>query len=110
MGNIIRFEEVNDKIVQLRGQNVIPDFAVAELYGVQTREVNQAVKNNPQKFPKGYVLTVGREELTGLRSKFLIASSPKSRTLPKVFTEKGLVYARYDTQRRQSRLHDAWHY
>ena len=90
MGNIIRFEEVNDKIVQLRGQTVIPDFAVAELYGVQTREVNQAVKNNPQKFPKGYVLTVGREELTGLRSKFLIASSPKSRTLPKVFTEKGL--------------------
>uniref|UniRef100_A0AB33IT71 KilA-N DNA-binding domain-containing protein n=1 Tax=Prevotella sp. GTC17253 TaxID=3236793 RepID=A0AB33IT71_9BACT len=90
MNNIIRFEEVNDKIVQLRGQEVILDFAVAELYGVQTKEVNQAVKNNPKKFPKGYVLTVEREEMADLRSKFLTANSPKSRTLPKAFTEKGL--------------------
>ena len=90
MSNIIRFEEVNDKIVQLRGQDVILDFAVAELYGVQTKEVNQAVKNNPKKFPEGYVLTVERNELMDLRSKFLTAKNPKSRTMPKAFTEKGL--------------------
>lgn len=79
-----------DKIVQLRGQDVILDFAVAELYGVQTKEVNQAVKNNPKKFPEGYVLTVERNELMDLRSKFLTANNPKSRTMPKAFTEKGL--------------------
>ena len=51
MGNIIKFETVSDKIVRLNGQDVILDFAVAELYDVQTREINQAVKNNPKKFP-----------------------------------------------------------
>ena len=90
MNTIIRFEEVNDTIVQLRGQEVILDFAVAELYGVQTKEVNQAVKNNPKKFPEGYVFTVERKEMEDLRSKILTANNPKSRTLPKAFTEKGL--------------------
>ena len=51
--HIIRFEDVREQIVDIRGQQVILDFAVAELYGVETREINQAVKNNPQKFPTG---------------------------------------------------------
>lgn len=87
---IVKFESVKDKIVQLRGQDVILDFAVAELYGVETREINQAVKNNPQKFPKGYILSLDSQELRDLRSKILIANGPKSRYLPKAFTEKGL--------------------
>ncbi|MCI7359420.1 MAG: ORF6N domain-containing protein, partial [Parabacteroides sp.] len=61
-----------------------------QLYGVETREVNQAVRNNPNKFPKGYVFEIDRQELTELRSKFLIANKSKSRTMPKAFTEKGL--------------------
>lgn len=70
---------------------MILDYAVAELYGVETREVNQAVRNNPDKFPDGYVLEVDKQEFAYLRSKDLIANiSPKSRTLPKAFTEKGL--------------------
>lgn len=87
---IVKFESVKDKIVQLRGQDVILDFAVAELYGVETREINQAVKNNPNKFPKGYILSLDSQELRDLRSKILIANGPKSRYLPKAFTEKGL--------------------
>ncbi|MBR1547951.1 MAG: ORF6N domain-containing protein [Prevotella sp.] len=90
MSHIIKFEDINDKIVQLRGQDVILDFEVAALYGVQTKEINQAVKNNPRKFPKGYVFETDREELASLRSKFLTANNPKSRVLPKAFTEKGL--------------------
>jgi hypothetical protein len=90
MGNIVRFEEINNKIVKIKGQDVILDFEVAALYGVQTKEINQAVKNNPRKFPEGYVLDVDREELTNLQSKFLTTISPKSRVLPKAFTEKGL--------------------
>ena len=87
---LLPYQRVKDKIVSLRGQDVILDFAVAELYGVETREINQAVKNNPDKFPKGYVWEIGKQELIDLRSKFLITYSAKSRTLPKAFTEKGL--------------------
>ena len=70
MANVVKFEDISDKIVQLKGQDVILDFDVAALYGVQTKEINQAVRNNPRKFPKGYVLETDREEVTRLRSKF----------------------------------------
>jgi len=69
---IVSFEQVRDKIVNIRGQQVIPDFAVAELYGVETREINQAVKNNPRKFPKGWLLVLDNQESAFLRSKFLM--------------------------------------
>ena len=84
------FKEVQEKILFLRNQEVILDADVAELYGVETREVNQAVRNNPNKFPNGYVFEIDKQELIELRSKFLIANNSKSRTLPKAFTEKGL--------------------
>ena len=45
---MITFEAVRDKIELVRGEQVILDYAVAELYGVETREINQAVKNNPR--------------------------------------------------------------
>ncbi len=90
MSDIIKYDSVQDKIVQLRGQEVILDFAVAELYGVETREINQAVRNNPKKFPKGYILELDNQEFRTLRSKFLISEKPKSRAIPKAFTEKGL--------------------
>ena len=119
--HIIRFEDVRDKIITLRGQQVILDFAVADLYGVETREINQAVKNNPKKFPKGWIFEIEKEELeilrskisttnvvdnqtgTALRSKNLTLEedlqsniltanlpSPKSRVMPKAFTERGI--------------------
>ncbi len=91
--NLIEFSDVRDKVVRLRGQDVLLDFSVAELYGVETRIVNQAVKNNPDKFPSGYVFEVGKKEFSDLRSKFLITNETifsKSRVLPKAFTEKGL--------------------
>lgn len=53
--NILPFQVVKDKIVVIGELPVILDFNVAELYGVKTKEVNQAVKNNPEKFPEGYV-------------------------------------------------------
>ena len=90
--HIVRFEDVREKIISLRGQDVILDFAVADLYGVDTREINQAVKNNPRKFPNGWVFEINKEELDDLRSKSLTANlpSPKSRVMPKAFTERGI--------------------
>jgi phage regulator Rha-like protein len=88
--NIVKFDDVQKHIVQIKGKDVILDYAVAELYGVQTKEINQAVRNNPRKFPKGYVFQIDNKELADLRSKFLTTNHPKSRVMPKAFTEKGL--------------------
>ena len=82
---------VKSRMLQVRGQQVLLDRDVAALYGVETRIINQAVKNNPEKFPAGYVVELTQDEVTDLRSKFLTANvSSKSRVLPKVFTERGL--------------------
>ena len=91
MTNII---EVENKIICLRDQQVILDADVAELYGVQTKEINQAVKNNPEKFPEGYIFQLDYQELNLLRSKFLTLKNSgrgqHSKYPPKAFTEKGL--------------------
>ena len=67
--------DVQNKIVVLRGEPVILDRDVAKLYGVETREVNQALKNNPNKFPAGYAYTLNNQEVAEMRSKILITSS-----------------------------------
>lgn len=108
--NIVRFEDVRDRIVTIRGEEVILDFAVAELYGVETKRINEAVKNNPRKFPEGWVFELSKDESADLWSKISTANvtdnqddtilrskistanlpSPKSRTMPKAFTERGI--------------------
>ena len=82
--------QVEEKIITLRDQQVILDCDVAELYGVETKEINQAVRNNPEKFPEGYIFQIDSQEFTILRSKFLTAKFSKTRQYPKAFTEKGL--------------------
>ena len=54
---VIKQDQVQEKIVIIRNQKVIVDADVAELYGVETKRINEAVKNNPEKFPKGYLST-----------------------------------------------------
>ena len=88
--NVVKFNDVADKIIVIRGKEVIVDCDVAELYGVQTKEVNQAVKNNPRKFPKGFIIELKRSEFHDLRSKILTTNLEKTRVLPKAFTEKGI--------------------
>ena len=85
------YSDVQRMIVNVRNQQVIIDADVAKLYGVETKRINEAVRNNPDKFPTGYMFVLTTDELSDLRSKFSSAKvSPKSRTLPKAFTEKGL--------------------
>lgn len=95
MSSIVRFEDINDKIVKIKGQDTILDFEVAALYGVETRVINQAVKNNPRKFPKGYILELDNQDSAVLRSKFLtlersVGKGKYSKYNVKAFTEKGL--------------------
>jgi len=90
MKELIKLSDVNDKIICIRNENVILDYVVAELYGVQTMRINEAVKNNPDKFPEGYIIQMEKEEWSNLISKISISSWGGTRKLPKAFTEKGL--------------------
>ena len=82
---------VRDRLVVLRNVAVLIDADVAALYGVETKRVNEAVRNNPDKFPVDYMFELTKDERDDLRSKISSAKvSSKSRVLPKAFTEKGL--------------------
>ncbi len=90
--DIARIEgEVQRRIITLRGQNVLLDSDVAALYGVETRIVNQAVKNNLEKFPLGYIVSLDENEKNEVIKNFDHLQKLKfSPTHPKAFTEKGL--------------------
>jgi len=70
----LSMKEVEERIAVIRNQEVIADADVAYLYGVETREVNQAVKNNPEKFPAHYMFELTPNELRDLKSKILISN------------------------------------
>ena len=88
---LIQFKDVESKISVIRGQQVIADADVAELYGVETKRVNEAVRHNPEKFPDDYMIVLTDSELRDLRSKISTTNvSAMNRNSTKVFTEKGL--------------------
>ena len=105
MKNLISTNEVEKLMINIRGTNVLLDRDVAMLYGVETKRINEAVRNNPEKFPVGYVFELNEKEIEKLKKgkenfaveKFDhknnfkdILISPKSRAIPKAFTERGL--------------------
>jgi hypothetical protein len=84
------YNNLKDKIIVLRNQQVMLDSDVAAHYGVQTMRINEAVKNNPDKFPRGYIFELSGEEKQEVIEIF---DNPKIRfspAMPKAFTEKGL--------------------
>ena len=68
---LVLSNEIKQKLITVRGQLSLLDRDVAALYGVETRIINQAVKNNPEKFPAGYVAELTAQEVEILRSKIL---------------------------------------
>ncbi len=83
--------QVEEKIITLRNQQVILDCDVAELYGVETKRINEAVSNNPEKFPEGYIWQLTNSEKIGVVENFDHLKNLRfSPQLPKAFTEKGL--------------------
>ena len=92
-GNIMQEIDIENIIYEIRGIQVMLDSDLAELYNCKngTKEINQAVKNNPNKFPERFSRILSNEEVLNLRSKFLTANiSSKSRNNPRVFTEQGV--------------------
>lgn len=84
-------KDVEARMLTLRGQYVLLDRDVATLYGVQTKEVNQAVRNNPKKFPARYLMEVDKYEKQELVKNFDRFAPLKHSTVPPTaFTEQGL--------------------
>ena len=82
---------IKDKIITIQGQQVILDCDVAELYGVETKHVNQAIKNNPEKFPDGYIISLSQSDKDKVVKNFdHLAKLKFSPTLNKGISEKGL--------------------
>ena len=94
MSELIKLEEVEKRVLTIRGEQVLIDKDVAELYGVETKDVNRAVKNNPEKFPEGYIISLNDNEWNSLRLNIFtldnIGRGQHTKYLPKAFTEKGL--------------------
>lgn len=90
MSDIIKYQNIESKLIPIREQRVLIDKDVADIYGVETKRVNEAVKNNPDKFPKDYLFELSNKEFDDLRSKFSTTKFSKTRVAPKAFTEKGL--------------------
>ena len=90
----IPLERVEKTIYLIRGEKVILDAELAELYGVDNRALIQAVKRNANRFPKGFVFQLTKVEFDSLRSQIVISKSRGGRrTLPYAFTEHGAIMA-----------------
>ena len=91
MSDTMKFENLKPLLVELRGESVLLDSDVAQIYGVETRDINKAVTNNPDKFPAGYVVELSKPEKSELVENFHRFNKLKHSTVnPKAFPEKGL--------------------
>lgn len=99
---VIPVERIERAILMIRGQKVLLDSHLAELYGVPTKAFNQAVKRNVQRFPVDFMFQCTAEEADalrsqfvtskpGMRSQFVTASKRNVRFLPYAFTEQGVA-------------------
>lgn len=88
---LISTGDVEKLMLNIRGQDVLLDRDVAMLYGVETKHINQALKNNPDKFPAEYVIELDKQEKNELVKNFDRFNVLKHSTvMPTAFTEKGL--------------------
>ncbi|MEA2095300.1 MAG: ORF6N domain-containing protein [Candidatus Cloacimonadota bacterium] len=74
MSNVMPLKSLMNKIIYLRGQKVMLDSDLAELYGVETKVLNQAVTRNPERFPQDFMYQLTNKEFTILKSQFATSS------------------------------------
>ena len=83
---------IKNLIYVIRGQQVMLDSDLAELYQVETKVFNQAVKRNMERFPQEFCFQLAREEYNSLRSQIVTSKGKGGRRyLPYVFTEQGIA-------------------
>ena len=86
-----KLQLIQSKIYEIRGQKVMLDFDLAEMYEVETRVLNQAVKRNIRRFPDDFMFQLTVNEWDNLKSQFVISRWGGTRKLPFAFTEGGLA-------------------
>lgn len=87
----LSIQNIEDLLIPIKNQQMLIDRDVAQLYGVATKRINEAVKNNPDKFPEGYLTELNDEEKKQLVENFDHLQSLKyAKTNPKAFSEKGV--------------------
>jgi hypothetical protein len=89
----IDLNQINNMIFIIRGQKVMLDSDLAELYGVETKVLNQAIKRNLRRFPEDFMFQISSEEHKSLRSQFVTSNEGRGgrRYQPLVFTENGIA-------------------
>jgi len=88
---VVKQDIIEKKIYLIRGTNVMLDKDLAELYGVETRVLIQAVKRNIERFPEDFMFQLTKEEFENLRSQIVTSSWGGRRYLPYAFTEQGVA-------------------
>ncbi|MBF0398625.1 MAG: ORF6N domain-containing protein [Desulfobacterales bacterium] len=91
MNEIKSTEAITSKIHVIRNVKVMLDRDLAEMYGVETRELKQAVKRNIKRFPHDFMFILTKEELNNLKSQIVMSSWGGIRHLPMAFTEQGVA-------------------
>ena len=96
MNTIVKYEQVKDKIIVLRGEQVMLDFQLAQLYGVETRVLKQAVNRNIERFPEDFMFRLTKDESNSLiymgSSQIVIPTNYNiGSSTPYAFTEQGVA-------------------
>jgi phage regulator Rha-like protein len=95
-GAVLPATSIEQRILLIRGQKVMIDADLAEIYGVPTKRLNEQVRRNPQRFPTDFVFQLTAEEYTALRSHFATLKTGRGqhrKYLPYAFTEHGAIMA-----------------
>ncbi len=90
----LRAEEISQRIHTIRGHRVMLDADLAELYGVSTKRLNEAVRRNASRFPEDFMFQLSREEAESLRSQIATLKTGRGKHrkfLPYAFTEQGVA-------------------
>lgn len=88
---LVAEQKILNRIYVVRGQKVMLDRDLAEMYGVETKRLNEQVKRNSKRFPKDFMFTLTQKELANLRSQIATSSWGGIRYLPNAFTEQGVA-------------------
>ena len=91
MSDLIPVERIENRIYLIRGQKVMLDRDLAELYGVPTFVLNQAVKRNLERFPSDFMFSLTRQEITRISQIVISSSTLKFSKNVNVFTEQGIA-------------------
>ena len=83
--------DIQNKVFTIRGQRVMLDRDLSEMYGVETRRLNEQIKRNMKRFPEDFMFQLNKEEFENLKSQFATSRWGGTRKSPNVFTELGVA-------------------